>query len=116
MSSLVTFDRATLGYGHRAVLTDISFDIPEGDFLGLVGPNGAGKTTILRALLGSLEPLGGSVTRSPTLRFGYVPQRDQVDYSFPLKVLDVVLMGRYDRIGLARRPGKDDRARAMAAL
>jgi zinc transport system ATP-binding protein len=85
MSSLVTFDRATLGYGHRAVLTDISFDIPEGDFLGLVGPNGAGKTTILRALLGSLEPLGGSVTRSPTLRFGYVPQRDQVDYSFPLR-------------------------------
>jgi ABC-type Mn2+/Zn2+ transport system ATPase subunit len=43
MSSLVTFDRATLGYGRRAVLTDISFDIPEGDFLGLVGPNGAGR-------------------------------------------------------------------------
>ena len=109
MSSLVTFDRATLGYGRRAVLTDISFDIPEGDFLGLVGPNGAGKTTILRALLGSLQPLGGSVTRSPTLRFGYVPQRDQVDYNFPLKVLDVVLMGRYDRIGLGRRPTDADR-------
>ena len=109
MTSLVTFNRATLGYGRRAVLTDISFDIPEGDFLGLVGPNGAGKTTILRALLGSLTPLSGSVTRSPTLRFGYVPQRDQVDYNFPLKVLDVVLMGRYDRIGLGRRPTAADR-------
>ncbi len=116
MAPLVTFDRGTLGYRRRAVLTDISFEIPEGDFLGLVGPNGAGKTTILRALLGSLEPLGGTVTRAPTLRFGYVPQRDQVDYSFPLKVLDVVLMGRYDRIGLGRRPTDDDRRRAHQAL
>ncbi len=116
MTPLVTFTRATLGYGRRAVLTDISFEIPEGDFLGLVGPNGAGKTTILRALLGSLEPLSGTVTRAPTLRFGYVPQRDQVDYSFPLKVLDVVMMGRYDRIGLGRRPTDDDRRRAHQAL
>jgi manganese/zinc/iron transport system ATP- binding protein len=116
MPPLVTFDRATLGYGRRAVLTDISFDIPEGDFLGLVGPNGAGKTTILRALLGTLQPLGGTVTRSPTLRFGYVPQRDQVDYNFPLKVLDVVLMGRYDRVGLGRRPSAHDRKLAHEAL
>ena len=116
MPSLVTFDRATLGYGRRVVLTDISFDIPEGDFLGLVGPNGSGKTTIVRTLLGTLEPLGGTVTRDPELRFGYVPQRDQVDYSFPLKVLDVVMMGRYDRIGLGRRPTAEDRDRAREAL
>jgi ABC-type Mn2+/Zn2+ transport system ATPase subunit len=116
MPPLVTFDHATLGYGRRAVLTDISFEIPEGDFLGLVGPNGAGKTTILRALLGSLEPIAGTVTRDPTLRFGYVPQRDQVDYNFPLKVIDVVMMGRYDRIGLGRRPSDEDRRRAHEAL
>jgi ABC-type Mn2+/Zn2+ transport system ATPase subunit len=116
MTPLVTFDRVTLGYGRRAVLTDISFEIPEGDFLGLVGPNGSGKTTILRALLGTLKPLGGTVIRTPTLRFGYVPQRDQVDYNFPLKVLDVVMMGRYDRIGLGRRPTDDDRRRAHEAL
>jgi ABC-type Mn2+/Zn2+ transport system ATPase subunit len=116
MTSLITFDRVTLGYGRRPVLTDLSFRIPEGDFLGLVGPNGAGKTTILRAILGSLSPLSGTITRADGLRFGYVPQRDQVDYNFPLKVVDVVLMGRYDRVGLARRPGKHDRARAHAAL
>jgi manganese/zinc/iron transport system ATP- binding protein len=116
MPPLVTFDQATLGYGRRVVLTDITFAIPEGDFLGLVGPNGAGKTTILRALLGTLEPLSGTVMRAPTLRFGYVPQRDQVDYSFPLKVVDVVMMGRYDRIGLGRRPTAEDRARAREAL
>ncbi|HKG91761.1 MAG TPA: ABC transporter ATP-binding protein, partial [Gemmatimonadaceae bacterium] len=113
---LVVFDRATLGYGRRAILTDISFEIPRGDFLGLVGPNGAGKTTVLRALLGTLTPLAGTVRVDPALRFGYVPQRDQVEYTFPLKVVDVVMMGRYDRIGLGRRPTKDDRDRACAAL
>ena len=116
MTSLITFDHATLGYGRRVVLSDISFEIPTGDFLGLVGPNGAGKTTILRAILGSLAPLSGSVAKAPGLRFGYVPQRDSVDYNFPLKVLDVVMMGRYDRIGLMRRPSRDDRDRAYRAL
>jgi len=116
MTTLVTFNDATLGYGRHVILAGLSFEIPEGDFLGLVGPNGAGKTTILRALLGSLKPLSGTVTRAPHLRFGYVPQRDQVDYNFPLKVVDVVMMGRYDRIGLVRRPSTEDRRRAAAAL
>jgi ABC-type Mn2+/Zn2+ transport system ATPase subunit len=116
MTALVTFDHATLAYGRRVVLSDLTFQIPDGDFLGLVGPNGAGKTTILRAILGTLEPSGGTVTRRPELRFGYVPQRDQVDYSFPLRVLDVVLMGRYDRVGIGRRPQREDRDRALAAL
>jgi ABC-type Mn2+/Zn2+ transport system ATPase subunit len=116
MSTLISFDHATLGYGRRVVLSDITFDIPVGDFLGLVGPNGAGKTTILRAILGSLIPMEGTVTMAPGLRFGYVPQRDSVDYNFPLKVLDVVLMGRYDRIGLMRRPSNADRDLARDAL
>jgi ABC-type Mn2+/Zn2+ transport system ATPase subunit len=116
VTALITFDRVTLGYSRRPVLTDLSFQIPEGDFLGLVGPNGAGKTTILRAILGSLAPITGTITRADGLRFGYVPQRDQVDYNFPLEVVDVVLMGRYDRVGLARRPGRHDRERARAAL
>jgi ABC-type Mn2+/Zn2+ transport system ATPase subunit len=113
---LVKFDRATLGYGRRVVLSDLDFEIPEGDFLGLVGPNGAGKTTILRAILGTLNPLSGTVTVRPGLRFGYVPQRDSVDYGFPLKVVDVVMMGRYDRIGLGRRPSDADRELALKAL
>jgi ABC-type Mn2+/Zn2+ transport system ATPase subunit len=116
MKPLVSFRNATLGYGRRVVLKDITFDINEGDFLGLVGPNGAGKTTVLRTFLGSLKPLAGSVTLAPGLRYGYVPQRDQVDSIFPLRVLDVVLMGRYDRVGLARRPTEADHDRALAAL
>jgi ABC-type Mn2+/Zn2+ transport system ATPase subunit len=116
VTPLVTFDNATLGYGRRVVLSGLSFAISEGDFLGIVGPNGSGKTTILRALLKSLRPLAGSVTHADNLRFGYVPQRDQVDYNFPLKVVDVVLMGRYDRIGLGRRPSSKDRDLACGAL
>ena len=115
-TTLVHFDHATLGYVRRVVLSELSFDIPVGDFLGLVGPNGAGKTTILRAILGTLGPMAGTVTISPGLRFGYVPQRDSVDYGFPLKVIDVVMMGRYDRIGVGRRPTAEDRARARDAL
>ena len=116
MSALITFDNATLGYGRRIVLSDLSFNIPEGDFLGIVGPNGAGKTTILRAILKTLKPLAGTVRHSDNLRYGYVPQRDQVDYNFPLKVVDVVLMGRYDRIGLGKRPRSSDHDLARAAL
>jgi ABC-type Mn2+/Zn2+ transport system ATPase subunit len=116
MTPLISFDHATLGYGRHVVLTDITFDIPTGDFLGLVGPNGAGKTTILRAILGSLTPLQGTVAIADGVRFGYVPQRDSVDYGFPLKVIDVVVMGRYDRIGLLRRPSAADRAFGCDAL
>jgi ABC-type Mn2+/Zn2+ transport system ATPase subunit len=116
MKPLVTFDHATLGYGRHVVLRDLSFTINEGDFLGLVGPNGSGKTTVLRAVLGTHAPLSGTVSLAPGLRFGYVPQRDMVDYDYPLTAVDVVLMGRYDRIGLGRRPSSKDRARAMEAL
>jgi ABC-type Mn2+/Zn2+ transport system ATPase subunit len=116
VSALVTFDNATLGYGRRVILSDLTFSVPEGDFLGIVGPNGAGKTTILRAILKTLKPLRGSVSHATNLRYGYVPQRDQVDYNFPLKVVDVVLMGRYDRIGLMRRPSAADREMALNAL
>ena len=116
MSPLVTFDNATLGYGRRVVLSGLTFAIPEGDFLGIVGPNGSGKTTILRAILKTLRPLAGTVTHAANVRYGYVPQRDQVDYNFPLKVVDVVMMGRYDRIGLGRRPSEFDRELARGAL
>ena len=116
MTALVSFRDATLGYGRHAVLRGINLDILESDFLGIVGPNGSGKTTILRTFLGSLKPLAGSVTIAPGLRFGYVPQRDVVDTLFPLQVLDVVMMGRYDRIGLGRRPSATDRELARLAL
>lgn len=114
--ALVSFRKATLGYGRQPVLRDLDLDILEHDFLGLVGPNGAGKTTILRAFLGALRPMAGTLTVAPGLRYGYVPQRDPVESLFPLRVIDVVMMGRYNRIGLGRRPGEEDRNRSIEAL
>ena len=114
--TLLALDRLDVTLDGRAVLSGVTLAVGPGEVVGLVGPNGAGKTTILRAILGSLIPMEGTVTMAPGLRFGYVPQRDSVDYNFPLKVLDVVLMGRYDRIGLMRRPSNADRDLAQNAL
>ena len=116
MRPLVSFKDVALGYGRRPIVRDVTFEIDRGEFLGLVGPNGSGKTTLLRGLLGTLPPMSGTIHLSPEVRFGYVPQRDQVDTRFPLRVLDVVLMGRYHRIGLARRPGDADLASAARAM
>ena len=116
MTPLVSFKDVAVGYGRRPIVEAVSFEIARGEFLGLVGPNGSGKTTLLRGLLGTLPPMAGSVTLSSEVRFGYVPQRDQVDTRFPLRVIDVVLMGRYHRIGLGRRAGRADRAAAIGAM
>jgi ABC-type Mn2+/Zn2+ transport system ATPase subunit len=113
---LIRFENASLGYGQRIVLSGLSFSVNEGDLLGLVGPNGAGKTTVLRAILGSLKPRSGRVTREQDLEFGYVPQRSTLDYAWPLDTMSVVAMGAYHRIGLLRRPGARDRTAAQVAL
>jgi ABC-type Mn2+/Zn2+ transport system ATPase subunit len=111
--SFIEFDHASLGYGRKVVVRDISFVIQRGEYFGLVGPNGSGKTTILRAILGSIRPRSGQVrvgpTGGPPVRFGYVPQREILDYVLPYTVQQVVMMGRYRQIGLIRRPGKVDR-------
>lgn len=113
MEPLIEFRHATLGYGHKKVIADVSFAIHAGECVGVVGPNGAGKTTILRTILGSLKPLAGEVKiGSPEgrpLRFGYVPQRDSIDHILPYTVEQVVMMGRYHQMGLIRRPQKRDR-------
>jgi ABC-type Mn2+/Zn2+ transport system ATPase subunit len=114
---LVRLRDVTLGYGRRVILSHLNFRLDAGGYVGIVGPNGAGKTTLLRALLGTLSPLSGTVEygRKP-MRFGYVPQAQTMDETFPLTALDVVLMGRFREIGPVRRPGRADRDRAFAAL
>jgi manganese/zinc/iron transport system ATP- binding protein len=105
----------TVTYGQKPVLWDIDCAIPQGCLAAIVGPNGAGKSTFLKAVLGLVPPATGYVKvfgdpiNSVRSRIGYVPQRESVDWDFPLTVRDVVLMGRYGRIGWLRRPSKDDR-------
>ena len=96
----------------------VDLTIAAGDFLGVVGPNGSGKTTLIRTVLGLLPPVGGALEfpAKKRPRFGYVPQRDSVDQSFPLSAFEITLMGRYGLIGPGRRPRAEDRDRAHAAL
>jgi ABC-type Mn2+/Zn2+ transport system ATPase subunit len=113
---LVQVRSASLGYAGRPVLTDINLDIRQGDYVGIVGPNGSGKTTLLRSVLGLLRPVSGEVTRFAGVSVGYVPQRDTVDPTYPLTVLDIVLMGLYCRVGALRRISRADHDASMEAL
>jgi ABC-type Mn2+/Zn2+ transport system ATPase subunit len=114
---LVSIEGAALGYGHGApVLASVDLAIGHGDFLGIVGPNGSGKSTLLKTILGLIPPLAGAVRREPGARIGYVPQRQVLDPIYPLRAIDVVLMGLYGEIGLFRRAGADARDRAHKAL
>ena len=119
METLIEFEHADLGYGRRSVvLRDVNLRITRGEFLGVVGPNGSGKTTLLRTFLRLLRPVSGTVRigGSGEVRFGYVPQRETVDTLFPIPVGEIVMMGRYSRIGVLRRPGRGDHEAASRAL
>ncbi len=110
-----------LGYGPTRVLNGVNWSIWPGDFVGLVGPNGAGKTTLLRRLLGTLKPQRGTIHRTPpeseeSLIFAYVPQEKSIDPFFPLSAHDVVLMGRYQKLGPGGRPRVLDRQVARENL
>lgn len=119
-AELLKAENLTVGYGRRPVLHGISFTIERGDFLGVMGPNGSGKTTLLKTFLGLLKPLSGSIEKISTegghLLFGYVPQRESLDFHFPLTALEVALMGRFGRIGMFRRPQDEDIAYAVDCL
>src|SRR5262245_26314947 len=89
---IVRFEHVGCAYGASTVIEDVTFDVTEGEFVGIVGPSGGGKTTVLRALLGTLDLTYGTIVRNASLRLGYVPQVEAVDWSFPVTVRDVVQM------------------------
>jgi len=109
-------EQLTVNYGNVPVLWDISLKIPQGNLVGIIGPNGAGKTTLIKTALGLLKPLAGHFAffgcplSDVRQRIGYVPQKESVDWDFPITVKDLVLMGRYGRLGLFRWPRKSDYA------
>ena len=115
-------ENASIGYGQKIVLRDISFQVPNGARVAVVGPNGAGKSTLFKALVGLL-PLHGGRILIHGLPLGnhqdcvaYVPQREEVDWRFPVTVRDVLMMGRYGNRGWLRRASSSDRAAVEGAL
>jgi ABC-type Mn2+/Zn2+ transport system ATPase subunit len=111
----------TVLYASRCALRDVSFSLRCGERVAVVGPNGAGKTTLFKAIAGLITPASGDITvhgHQPGvgLCVAYVRQRRNVDWSFPVSVADVVMMGRYGMIGPLRRPSEVDRTRVSEAL
>lgn len=107
-------ENVRVSYNGQLALQDLSFQVPHGARLAVVGPNGAGKTTLFKALVGLVqleighirihgEPLGHHQDC-----VAYVPQREEVDWRFPVTVTDVVMMGRFGQQGFLQRPGKED--------
>ena len=104
----------TVAYGRKVVLEDIGAEVRRGQVVGVIGPNGGGKSTLLQAILGLVPLVRGTITlfgrpsSAQRARIAYVPQREVVDWEFPVTVREVVLMGRYAHTGWLRRPGRQD--------
>jgi len=112
----------TSGYGDRVALEHVSLEVPKGSLLAVVGPNGAGKSTLLKLMAGLAKPWTGEVrvlggpAGQEARRVAYVPQAELVDWAFPVTVEDVVMMGRFPRLGPLRRPSREDRGAVREAL
>ncbi len=112
----------TVSYGQKPAVFSVDMTVRPGRMTAIIGPNGAGKSTLLRAALGIVKPLSGQVRvfgaplARQRARIAYVPQRASIDWDFPTRVIDVVLMGLYHRLGLLRRVRADHRARAAQCL
>jgi len=103
----------SVSYGRNLILQEVSFKLNSGQLVGIIGPNGAGKSTLLKSILGIIPTSGKVLIEGQNLRqahqqLSYVPQKEEVRWDFPVTVGDVVMMGRYKRIGWVAGPGKRD--------
>ena len=112
----------TVAYERLPVLWDIDVDIPPGALVGVIGPNGAGKSTLIKAALGLVPKLSGDVQMFgrpyavQRERVAYVPQRESIDWDFPVTVLDVVCMGLYYTLGMLRPVNRRIKKKGLEAL
>jgi ABC-type Mn2+/Zn2+ transport system ATPase subunit len=122
MTDFLELRGVSVAYGGRLALQEVSLTIPHGDQVAVVGPNGAGKSTLFKAMVGLLPLRSGEmlIHGRPALEYGdpvaYVPQREEVDWRFPVTVFDVVAMGRFGRRGWLRRLSADDRLAVQRSL
>jgi manganese/zinc/iron transport system ATP- binding protein len=112
----------SVNYDRTPALWDVSLEISPGKLVGIIGPNGSGKTTFLKAALNLVKPLSGKIEffgmplSKVRGRIAYVPQRETVDWDFPITVRDLVLMGCYGKLGLFRWAGNKERSAAEQCL
>ena len=119
---MLTVKNLTVAYADTPVFADVAVHFNAGKITGIIGPNGAGKSTLIKAILGLIKVQSGKVDFSGhTLKevqqaIAYVEQRKDLDLTFPINVLDLVLTGTYGRLGLLKSPGKKERQAALEAL
>jgi ABC-type Mn2+/Zn2+ transport system ATPase subunit len=122
VAAAIRVNGVSAGYGGRQALDDVDLEISSGALVAIFGPNGGGKSTLLKLIAGLITPWTGSVevlgapAGQEAKRVAYVPQAELVDWSFPVSVWDVAMMGRYPRLGPLRRPGRADREAVEGAL
>ena len=116
--SLIDVKNVTLGYEKHVVLSNVSFNIDEGDILCIVGPNGSGKSTLIKGILGLIKPMKGKIKFNDLKQefIGYMPQETKVDANFPASVLEIVLSGTLNTKGLLSFYNKTDKERALNSL
>lgn len=118
---MIKVEDLTVAYDVKPVLWDVDVSFEKGKLTAIVGPNGAGKSTLIKAIMGLVKPISGSVSfdsslSNPMKNIAYVPQSGSVDWDFPATVEDIVLMGRYGHIGWIKRPKKEDKEIAAKML
>lgn len=124
MTAAISVDALTVRYGEVTALSAVSFDVTPSTITGLLGMNGSGKSTLYASVMGLVKPVAGRVrifgasnaAARASNAVAYVPQSESVDWNFPVSVRDVVLMGRYGRMGFSRRPRRSDHDAVDAAL
>ena len=121
-ASPLSVNDLTVAWHRKPVIWDVDLEVPPGQLVGVIGPNGAGKSTLLKAIMDLVPKASGRVEifgksyRQSRHRVGYVPQRESVDWDFPISVLDVVTMGLYGKIGWCMPVRRKHRDIAMQAL
>jgi len=122
MTYPISVEGLSVSYDKKRVLTNVYLHVQEGKLIGVLGPNGAGKSTLFKAILGLLNYSAGKITifgkdiAENRKRLAYVPQRDEVDWSFPATVKDVVLMGRFPSKTIWQRMGPIDHQKSHEAM
>ena len=122
MDKALSCEQLNVCYDKNPVLWDVNLAIPKGKLVAIVGPNGAGKSTLLKTIVEIIKPLSGKVEcfgipfKKARKKIAYVPQKETVDWDFPITVLEVVLMGRYPQLGLFKWIRKADKEAAANAL
>lgn len=122
MNTAIRVENLYVSYYGNTVLQNIHFSTEKGKLIGIIGPNGAGKSTLMKAILGLIRRDKGTVevfetsVKDVRKQLAYVPQRSQIDWDFPITVIDTVMIGTYPKLGVFRRPKKTEKTWALECL